>query len=109
VEYHSFTTKDELLRTLASGETYDVVVPSHFMLKQLLAEHQLSKLEKKFPGTFAFAANVTDAYQLHRTLDSIQDKAGRADVPVDIAVDGTFGSFQQIAPCFLEAIFGCLL
>lgn len=47
VETHSFTTTDELVQTMASGAAYDVVVPSHFMLRQLLAENRLARIDNK--------------------------------------------------------------
>ncbi|WP_437881663.1 extracellular solute-binding protein [Pseudomonas sp. LRF_L74] len=45
VEYHPFTTSDELFKALENGEAYDVIVPSHFMLGQLLKEHRLLPLD----------------------------------------------------------------
>lgn len=47
VDYHAFTTTDELLQTMAGGDAYDVVVPSHFMLKQLLAQHRLAEIDSQ--------------------------------------------------------------
>ena len=37
VDYQAYTTAQELDQALRSGEPYDLVVPSHFMLKQLIA------------------------------------------------------------------------
>lgn len=45
VDYQGFTTSDELLGALAAGTDYDLVMPSHFMLEQLIAEGRLAPLD----------------------------------------------------------------
>lgn len=71
VEYHSFTTTDELMQTMAKGEAYDVVVPTHFMLRQLIAEHRLATLDTQRlanyrnldPWVISALAGIPDANQ----------------------------------------------
>lgn len=45
VDYQAFTTSDELLAALAAGTDHDLVMPSHFMLEQLIAEGRLAPLD----------------------------------------------------------------
>ena len=47
VDYQSFTTTHELLEALAAGTDYDVVMPSHFMLDQLIAGGHLAPLDTR--------------------------------------------------------------
>jgi putrescine transport system substrate-binding protein len=47
VEYHAYTTSAELLQAMKKGEAYDVVVPSHFMLQQLIADQALMPIDTK--------------------------------------------------------------
>lgn len=47
VDYQSYTRTDELLQVLAKGTPYDLVMPSHFMLKRLIAEGRLSTLDTR--------------------------------------------------------------
>ncbi len=54
VDYRSFTTTDELILALSNGEAYDVVVPSHFMLRQLIAEGKLAPLDTKQLPHYAY-------------------------------------------------------
>lgn len=71
VEYHAFTTTDELMQTMAKGEAYDVVVPTHFMLRQLIAEHRLAPLDTQRlanyhnldPWVVSALAGIPDANQ----------------------------------------------
>ncbi|HZX18536.1 MAG TPA: extracellular solute-binding protein [Pseudomonas sp.] len=45
VDYQAYTTVQELNQALRDGEAYDLIVPSHFMLKQLIAEQRLTRLD----------------------------------------------------------------
>lgn len=45
VDYQPYTSTQELLQALAQGTEYDLVMPSHFMLKGLIAEGRLSALD----------------------------------------------------------------
>ncbi len=45
VEYQGFTTSEELMQAMQSGTAYDVIVPSHFMLKELVAGGKLAPLD----------------------------------------------------------------
>ncbi len=47
VDYQSYTRTEELLQALANSTRYDLVMPSHFMLKRLIAEGRLSALDTK--------------------------------------------------------------
>lgn len=53
VDYQAYTTAHELDQALRSGEPYDLVVPSHFMLKQLIAEQRLTRLDSKRLPSYA--------------------------------------------------------
>lgn len=53
VDYRPYTTVQELEQALASGERFDLIVPSHFMLKQLIAEQRLSHLDSKRLPSYA--------------------------------------------------------
>ncbi|MEQ9727961.1 extracellular solute-binding protein [Pseudomonas sp. WHRI 8822A] len=45
VEYQGFTTAEELMQAMQSGKAYDVIVPSHFMLKELAGSGRLAPLD----------------------------------------------------------------
>ncbi|MGP0171397.1 extracellular solute-binding protein [Pseudomonas sp. NCHU5208] len=45
VDYQSYTSNDELRQALGAGSRYDLVMPSHFMLKQLIDEKRLAPLD----------------------------------------------------------------
>lgn len=45
VEYQGFTTAEELMQAMQSGRAYDVIVPSHFMLKELISGDKLATLD----------------------------------------------------------------
>jgi len=47
IETPIYTSMDEMLKALKSGESFDVVVPSHFMLPGLIDEGLLQPLNKK--------------------------------------------------------------
>lgn len=47
VDYQGFTTSDELLQALDAGTDHDLVMPSHFMLEQLIAEGHLAPLDTR--------------------------------------------------------------
>lgn len=53
VDYQAYTTAQELEQALRSGEPYDLVVPSHFMLKQLITEQRLTRLDSKRLPSYA--------------------------------------------------------
>lgn len=53
VDYQAYTTAQELDQALKNGEPYDLVVPSHFMLKQLIAEQRLTRLDSKRLPSYA--------------------------------------------------------
>ncbi len=45
VEYQGFTTAEELMQAMQSSKAYDVIVPSHFMLKELVEANRLAPLD----------------------------------------------------------------
>jgi len=47
VEYQGFTTAEELMQAMRSGTAYDVIVPSHFMLKELADSGALAPLDTR--------------------------------------------------------------
>ncbi|HUE92257.1 extracellular solute-binding protein [Pseudomonas sp.] len=47
VDYHAFTTTDELILAMKNGDAYDVIVPSHFMLRQLISEGKLAPIDTR--------------------------------------------------------------
>lgn len=53
VDYQAYTTAQELEQALHDGEPYDLVVPSHFMLKQLIAEQRLTRIDSKRLPSYA--------------------------------------------------------
>lgn len=53
VDYQAYTTAQELDQALRSGEPYDLVVPSHFMLRELIDEQRLSRIESQRLPSYA--------------------------------------------------------
>jgi len=53
VDYQAYTTAQELDQALRNGESYDLVVPSHFMLKQLIAEQRLTPIDSRRLPSYA--------------------------------------------------------
>ncbi|MBV7564558.1 extracellular solute-binding protein [Pseudomonas sp. sia0905] len=47
VEYQGFTTAEELMQAMQSSTAYDVIVPSHFMLNELVAGNKLALLDTR--------------------------------------------------------------
>ena len=45
VDYQGFTTAQELMQAMQGREAFDVIVPSHFMLKDLAASGKLATLD----------------------------------------------------------------
>ena len=45
VDYQTFEEGQELMEAMASGDAYDIVVPSHYMLKQLIDEQALAPID----------------------------------------------------------------
>lgn len=45
VDYQTYTSNDELRQALSDGSRFDLVMPSHFMLEQLIAEQSLMPLD----------------------------------------------------------------
>jgi putrescine transport system substrate-binding protein len=47
VDYQTYTSTDELRQALSDGSHYDLVMPSHFMLEQLIEEQRLTPLDTR--------------------------------------------------------------
>ncbi|GGE39730.1 polyamine-binding protein [Halopseudomonas oceani] len=45
VDYQTFEEGQELMEAMGSGDAYDIVVPSHYMLKQLIADEALMPID----------------------------------------------------------------
>ena len=55
VVYETFESNEMMYTKLASGETYDVLVPSDYMIERLIKEEYLQALDwKKIPNSKIF-------------------------------------------------------
>lgn len=66
---------------------------------------RLDSIAEQIPGTYAYAADVSDANQLEQTLERIGADLGAPQVVVHNAVGAAFGNFMDIDPKVLEANF----
>ena len=66
---------------------------------------RLHSIAEQIPGTYAYAADVSDVSQLEQALERIEADLGAPQVVVHNAVGGAFGNFMEVDPKVLEANF----